>query len=64
MKVTVTREFQQAVRRERYRLVETDNVETKGIYINHCDIDDTDEKTRMGNKRSFVFDIKDFLVHS
>lgn len=52
MKVTVTREFQQAVRRERYRLVETDNVETKGIYINHCDIDDTDEKTRMGNKRS------------
>lgn len=50
--------------------METDDLETKGIYINHRGVDDTDEKMYEEQKELDTYlmksemDIKDFLVHS
>lgn len=30
--------------------METDDIETKGIYINHCEVDDRDGKNVQGTK--------------
>lgn len=50
--------------------METDDLETKGIYINCCGVDDTDEKMYEEQKELDTYqlksemDIEDFLVHS